>query len=155
MWPEPGQAERRPVLVVEDSADDFDTVVVAAQRARVANRLVHAADADAAARLFGQEPAGSFAFVLLDYNLPGVDGLVFLRRMREGLQARLPAVILTTSVNPCDRDAFYKAGANAYHLKQVQYSECLRTLEAIFNYWLHRVALPGHAPLPALAEPTR
>ncbi len=134
----------RPVLVVEDNQDDFDTVVQAASRAHVYNRMVHAADADAAQRILANEPGGTFALMLLDHNLPGQDGLTFLRCIRgDPLLAKLPTVIYTTSGNPRDRDAFYDAGANAYHVKEVQYGACLRTLEDIFQYWLNRVALPG------------
>ena len=139
-------AGRRPVLVVEDSDDDFDTVVEAAGRAHVINRLVRAADADIAEGLLALSPIGHFAFMLLDSNLRGVDGLALLRQVRSNpLLATMPAVIYTTSVNPRDRDAFYDAGANAYHVKGVQHGECLHMLESIFDYWLHRVVLPGVA----------
>jgi two-component system, chemotaxis family, chemotaxis protein CheY len=90
--------------------------------------------------------------MLLDFNLPGRDGLALLRQVRgETALAALPVVVFTTSVNPRDRDAFYAAGANAYHVKSVRYDLCLQTLEAIFDYWLNRVALPGHA---RAAQPT-
>ena len=139
-------ADRRPVLVVEDSDDDFDSVVDAAARAKVRNRLVRAATADSARDLLAQQPAGSFAFMLLDYNLPGTDGLVLLGHIRrDPLLAQLPAVVYTTSVNPHDRDAFYRAGANSVHVKDVQYSDCLRTLESIFKQWLNRGAVPDAA----------
>ena len=140
-------ANRRPVLVVEDCADDFDTVVEAAARAGVGNRLVHAVDADGAQRLLGGEAAGGFAFMLLDQNLPGTDGLSFLKQLRrDPLLSRLPTVILTSCGNPRDRDAFYDAGANAYHVKAVHYLDSLRTLEQIFGYWLNSAALPDMTP---------
>ena len=131
------EGERRAVLVVEDSDDDFDTMLEAATRARVGNRLVRVADAEAARSLLASEPVGSFAFMLLDYNLPGLDGLAFLNAVRfDPAFAALPVVIYTTSVNPRDRDAFLRAGANAFHLKSVQHADCLRTLESIFDQWL-------------------
>ena len=148
-------ANRRPVLVVEDCADDFNTVVEAAARAGVGNRLVHAVDAGGAQRLLDGEAAGKtagqaaggFAFMLLDQNLPGTDGLSFLRQLRRGpLLSRLPTVILTSCGNPRDRDAFYDAGANAYHVKAVHYLDCLRTLEQIFGYWLNSTVLPDPTP---------
>ena len=140
-------ANRGPVLVVEDCIDDFDTVVEAAARAGVGNRLVHAVDADGAQRLLAGDAAGGFAFMLLDQNLPGTDGLSFLKQLRrDPLLNRLPTVILTTSDNPRDRDAFYDAGANAYHVKAVNYLDSLRTLEQIFGYWLNSAALPDMTP---------
>jgi CheY-like chemotaxis protein len=85
--------------------------------------------------------------MLLDFNLAGLDGLALLRHVRgDPVLAALPVVVFTTSVNPRDRDAFYAAGANAYHVKSVRYDICLQTLETIFDYWLNRVALPGRMP---------
>lgn len=134
----------RPVLVVEDSDEDFDSVREAALRIGIRNPLVRAVDADDALRQLARGAAGAFSFMLLDYNLPGRDGLALLRHVRgDPVLAALPVVVFTTSVNPRDRDVFYAAGANAYHVKSVRYDVCLQTLEAIFEYWLNRVALPG------------
>ena len=139
-------ADPRPVLVVEDSDDDFDSVVDAAARANVNNRLVRAVSVDMARCQLAREPAGSFAFMLLDCDLPGLDGMVLLGHIRrDPLLAPLPAVVYTTSVNPRDREAFYGAGANDVHVKNVQYADCLRTLESIFDRWLNPAAVPDEA----------
>jgi len=136
--------DTRPVLVVEDCDDDFDTVVDAATLANVRNRLVRATNVVEAAELLARSPMGMFAFMLLDYNLPGIDGLDFLRQAcLSGLLADLPAVVLTTSVNPRDRDCFREAGASAFHVKSVAYTDCLRTLESIFDQWLNKVHALG------------
>ena len=136
----------RPVLVVEDCADDFDTVIKAATLAKVRNRLIRAADADVAQRLLTSAPASTFAFMLLDYHLPGMDGLALLDHVRrDAALAGLSVVVFTTSINPRDRDAFYAAGANAFHVKSVQHADCLHTLELIFARWLNRSALPDDA----------
>ena len=133
----------RPVLVVEDSADDFDTVIKAAALANLPNRLIRAADADVAQRLLTSTPANTFAFMLLDYDLPGLDGLALLHQVRRDFSlADLPVVVFTTSIIPRDRDAFCAAGASAFHVKSVQHADCLRTLESIFALWLNRAALP-------------
>jgi two-component system, chemotaxis family, chemotaxis protein CheY len=151
--PDIPHADLRPVLVVEDSDDDFDTVVIAAARAKVGNLLVRAADAEGARRLLAAYPAGSFAFMLLDYNLPGSDGLALLDQFRlDGSQPGLPVVVFTTSVNPRDRAVFFAGGASAFHVKSVQYADCLDTLHAIFGHWLNRTPPPNGA---AVSLPTR
>lgn len=138
MQPDATPADLRPVLVVEDSDDDFDTVVVAAARASVRNLLVRAADAEAARRLLAAHAAGSFAFMLLDFDLQGPDGLAFLEQVRrDGSLAGLPVVVFSTTVNPRDRALFFAAGASAFHVKSVQYSDCLDTLRSIFGHWLN------------------
>lgn len=150
-------ADLRSVLVVEDCDDDFDTVRVAAARARVPNRLVRAADAEMALHLLGCGPVGLFAFMLLDYSLPGLDGLALLQQLRrDDPLGQLPVVVFTTSINPRDRDAFCAAGASAFHVKDLQYPDCLRTLDLIFDQWLHRKARPnGAAVVPPIQSSTQ
>jgi CheY-like chemotaxis protein len=127
-------------LVIEDSEDDFDTVEMAASRLAPPPQLVHAPDADAAARALER---AAFSLVLLDINLPGTSGEALLGDIRRAPGTQLlPVVVYTTSVNPRDRDACYAAGANAYHEKCVRFDTCLETLEGIFRYWLTRVELP-------------
>lgn len=146
-------AQLSPVLVVEDCDDDFDTVLVAAARASVGNRVVRAADAEMAWQLLASAPVSQFAFVLLDYNLPGRDGLALLQQVRhDAALGQLPVVVFTTSINPRDHAAFCAAGASAFHVKRVQYTDCLHTLDAIFEQWLRRETLPNGA---AVAPPTR
>ncbi len=138
----------RSILIVEDSDEDFDTVLEAARMAHVRNRLVRAESAEAARAVLAAERASPFAFVLLDYSLPGEGGLEFLQALRSNpATALLPAVVFTTSINPRDRDAFYAAGANAYHVKNVDFNECLKTLESIFRYWLSSALLPDPSAL--------
>ncbi len=138
-----------PVLVIEDSEIDFDTVVEATQRAKIQNRIVHADTADAARKYFTDAPQ-AFAFVLLDQNLPGTSGCDFLSELRGNPTYRsLPIVLYTTSSNPRDRDACYNAGANAYHIKSVRYDECLTLLCDVFQYWLKQVVLPTSNPVKA------
>ena len=151
MLPDAHSADQRPVLVVEDCDDDFDSVVDAAARAGVPNALVRAVDADAARHLLTREPATAFAFMLLDSSLPGSDGLTLLEQIRrDGLGSSLPVVVFTTSINPRDRDLFCAAGASAFHVKSVQHTDTLGTLDAIFKRWLNRPA-----PSPAAATPLR
>ena len=138
----------RPILVVEDSDDDFDTVLEAARLGQVRNRIMRAGNAEAGRALLAGQPANPFAFVLLDCSLPDEGGLAFLQTLRASpATALLPAVVFTTSINPRDRDAFYAAGANAYHVKKVGFDECLAALDAIFRYWLSSAVLPDPGAL--------
>jgi two-component system chemotaxis response regulator CheY len=131
------------ILVIDDSDDDFDTVVIAAKRAGVGNPLVHLRDAAEARQLFSKLPTVNYAFALLDCNLPGEDGLTLLEELRQHPQYRtLPIIVLTASINPRDRNAFYAAGANAYHVKLVNFTEGIAILENVFSYWLTQVVLP-------------
>ncbi|MGL5016622.1 MAG: response regulator [Luteolibacter sp.] len=134
------------LLVVEDSDEDFETVLEAARAAGLPHEIRRATSGDECLRLLDENVRAHRAnpqLVLLDLNTPQGDGREALRSIRQNERLRaLPLVVLSTSSNPRDLDFCYAAGANAYHTKPVSYPEHLQTLRAIFEYWLTRVVLP-------------
>lgn len=134
------------LLVVEDSDEDFATVLEAAHAAGLQHEIRRATSGEECLRLLDEnerERRANPRLVLLDLNTPlgnGRDALLSIRQ-NERLRA-LPLVVLSTSSNPRDVEYCYAAGANAYHTKPVNYPAHLRTLRDIFDYWLNRVALP-------------
>jgi CheY-like chemotaxis protein len=141
-------SERRegPVVVVEDSDDDWDTILTVAREAGVDKRLQRAVSGEAGLeRLRASERDGlAPAFVLLDLNLPGIDGRDVLVAIKADPDLRcLPVIVVTTSFNPRDIASCYAAGANAYHVKPLRYTEHTRMLRSVFEYWSRYVALPA------------
>jgi CheY-like chemotaxis protein len=137
----------RPILVVEDCDEDFETVLDAARRAGVPNPICRAASGDECLRLLRgatQEPQWAFpAFVLLDLNSPQGDGRDVLRKIKQDERLRaILLVVLSTSANPRDLAFCYANGANAYHIKPVIHTAHLQILEKIFGYWLSGTELP-------------
>lgn len=136
------------ILVLEDSDEDFDTVLEALKRAGRSHEVRRATTGDGCLKLLrgqGGEPLWP-GVVLLDLNTPGLDGRDALREIKSDPRLKaLPVVVLTTSSSPRDLQLCYESGANAYHVKPVRYVEHLSTLEHLFAYWLGRVALPEAA----------
>ena len=141
----------RPVLVLEDSDEDFDTVEEAARASGLTIPLRRATTGDACLSLLrgrGKEALRP-SVVLLDLNTPGMDGREALVAIRADPALRqLPVVVLSTSANPRDLAHCYAFGANAYHLKPVRHTEHLQLLREVFSYWLTTVVLPP-APEPS------
>jgi CheY-like chemotaxis protein len=138
-------ARAYPILVVEDSDEDFDTVREAAQRLGIANELIHANDVESARELLADVVHNTrvFAFVLLDQSLPGTNGDGLLSEMRAQRELRaLPVVVLSGSTRDADCKRCYGAGANAYHIKPVRFDEHVATVQGIFSYWLECAVLP-------------
>jgi CheY-like chemotaxis protein len=76
--------------------------------------------------------------LLLDLNMPKVNGLEFLKRLREIDRLKcLPTVILTTSVNKTDLKAAYALGVAGYILKPLRYEDYVLKIEVLLNYWKH------------------
>lgn len=141
----------QPVLVVEDSDEDFETVVEAARRAGIPNLLRRATCGNDCLRMLEesvQQRSGLPALVLLDLNTPGDDGRDALRQIKSSDPLRaIPTVVLSTSSNPRDIDFCYANHANAYHAKPVSHTAHLQILQDIFSYWLGCALLPTE-PMP-------
>jgi CheY-like chemotaxis protein len=76
--------------------------------------------------------------LLLDLNMPKVNGLEFLKRLREIDRLKcLPTVILTTSVNKTDLKAAYALGVAGYIVKPLRYEDYVLKIEVLLNYWKH------------------
>jgi CheY-like chemotaxis protein len=133
-------------MVVEDSDEDFETVLEAARSLGLRHEIRRATSGEECLRLLGEnerERRANPSLVLLDLNTPLSDGRDALRSIRQNERLRaLPLVVLSTSSNPRDVEFCYAAGANAYHTKPVSYPAHSQTLRDIFDYWLIRTVLP-------------
>jgi len=140
---------QRPILVVEDCDEDFQTVQDAARRTALTHPIVRASSGAECLRLLRGVPRSPALLVLLDLNTPGDDGRECLREIRsDDTLMTLPLVVLSASAKPRDLQFCYANGANAYHVKPVEHALHLQILQTILSYWLGSVALP-HAPTKA------
>ena len=132
------------ILLVEDDPAHAEIVRRNLADFRVANRIHHVADGQAALDyLFHQ---GAYAdpetsprphLVLLDLRLPKVDGQEVLRRIKEDADLRrIPTVVLTTSAAELDMVRAYSHGAGSYLVKPVGFEQFSRLMEAFGFYWL-------------------
>ena len=138
---------RQHILVVEDSDEDFETVLDAARRGGMSRPIVRAASGGECLRQLRATPRHREALpalVLMDLNTPGEDGRDALREIRNDITLQpLPLVVLSASANPRDLQFCYAHGANAYHVKPVEHALHLLVLQQIFAYWLASVVLPA------------
>jgi CheY-like chemotaxis protein len=135
------------VLLVEDSPGDVRLTQEAFREANKAVNLQVTADGVEAMAFLGREGKHVDAprpnLILLDLNLPKMDGREVLARIKddENLKA-IPIVILTTSDSEVDIVKSYKLQANCYLCKPVQLHEFESLVKSINDFWLTRVKLP-------------
>jgi CheY-like chemotaxis protein len=135
-------ARLRPVLLVEDSVDDQALAREAFQRAGVDNPIAIAPDGRAAldwllAALDSPHEYDLPALILLDINLPVINGVEVLRRLRAHPQlSTLPVVMLSNSREPRDLRDCYRAGANAYICKPIEFAAFLQVVQKLADFWL-------------------
>jgi two-component system response regulator len=107
------------------------------RRAGVDYRLHVVGDGVQALASCGCAPAGLPALVLLDLNLPRLDGREVLQAIRADDTTRcLPVVVLTTSAEPFDVEQAYALGANSYIQKPVEFDRFVEVVRQVGRYWL-------------------
>ena len=134
----------KPILLVEDNADDEALTMRAFRRNSIRNEIIVARDGAAALEyLFGtgayagRDPLDLPQVVLLDLKLPKVDGLEVLKRIRADQRtAFLPVVILTSSKEQQDIVNGYKFGCNSYVRKPVDFDQFMEAARQLGLYWL-------------------
>lgn len=140
----------QPILLVEDSPEDFEATVRAFKKSGLRNPIVRCEDGDSALdylfrRGQWEDPESSPrpGVILLDLNLPGTDGREVLNEIKKHEQLRhIPIIVLTTSNDDRDVDACYQAGANSYVQKPVDMDGFIRAIERLNGYWFEVVVLP-------------
>jgi CheY-like chemotaxis protein len=139
-----------PLLIVEDSDEDFEVFRRYLQKSPVMVPLLRCKNGeDALALLFRTgEYAGDIwaplpSVILLDLNLPLIDGREVLMRIKQVESLRsIPVVIFTTSSNPKDVEECYRNGANSYIVKAIDFIQLKKDVESIVNYWFSVTILP-------------
>lgn len=134
----------RIILLVEDNADDLELTLRAFAKSKIVHEMVVARNGQealdylfSAGEFAGRDPYLTPEFVLLDLNLPKIDGLDVLRRMRADERTRrLPVVILTSSKEEQDVVRSYDLGANSFVRKPVDFAEFLEAARQVGVYWL-------------------
>lgn len=135
------------ILLVEDSPGDVRLTREALLEARVANRL-HVAPNGVEAMEFlkrkgKHQSAPTPDLVLLDLNLPRMDGREVLEQMKSDSELRrIPVIILTTSDAEADILRSYDLHANCYLVKPVDVDRFFEQVRSIEGFWLSVVKLP-------------
>lgn len=135
------------VLLVEDSPGDVRLTREAFRDADARIHLHVASDGvEAMAFLRHEEPhqdAPRPDFILLDLNLPRMDGREVLALVKEDASLRtIPTVILTTSEAEADIMMSYELRANSYLSKPVQFDKFVQLIKSINDFWLTKAKLP-------------
>jgi CheY-like chemotaxis protein len=124
------------ILLVEDNQDD-EAITVRALRTRTTANIEVARDGQQALDYLFDDANNTPRIVLLDLNLPELDGLEVLKRIREDDRTRLTPVVILTGFNaPIDVLAAYRYGANSYVRKPIDFDQFAEVIHHLGLYWL-------------------
>ncbi|RFA26394.1 two-component system response regulator [Alkalilimnicola ehrlichii] len=125
-----------PILLVEDDQVDAMTVRRALKEVGVKNPLVHFDNGEEALGFLSDSANDRPCIILLDLNMPVMNGIEFLQRIKEQpLLKRIPVVVLTTSREEQDKCRSFDFSIAGYMVKPVDYRQFVEIMRVIDAYW--------------------
>ncbi len=131
-------------MLIEDDMDHAELIIRASSELSIRNQIIHFHEGRSALDYLFQRnecgdviPAPHPKLILLDMNLPGMDGIEILRTIKASDELRpIPVVILTTSAAEQDIGRAYHNYANSYVIKPVGCEEFRELMDLLCSYWL-------------------
>jgi two-component system response regulator len=143
------------ILVADDSDEDALMTLHALRRAAPELSALRVKDGDQALQFlfntggFAGRAPGVPRLVLLDVQMPRVDGLQALRAIREHSTTRdVPVVMMSSNTNPLIMEQAHALGANEYCIKPVDLDRYCSEVEAILERWFHAAGMQGEEANP-------
>ena len=142
------------ILLVEDNAHEAELATRAFKKRTMTNCVVHVQHGQEAIDFLygtgiyeGRDISNIPRIILLDLNLPKINGLEVLLKIRSNENTRtVPVVVLTASSEECDVVASYRLGANSYVVKPLDFEKFLEVMSNLITYWLLINQLPQLKP---------
>jgi CheY-like chemotaxis protein len=138
------------ILIAEDDPDDRLLTMEAAKEARLANDIVFVEDGvelldylNQRGAYAGNEGASTPGLILLDLNLPRMDGREALAEIKADADfRRIPVIVMTTSKAEEDILRSYELGVSGYVTKPVKFDDLVNIIRVMGKYWFEIVELP-------------
>jgi len=136
------------ILLVEDNEGDIRLTIEAFTEAKIRNQIRVVRDGEQALAYLKKETPYTNVLtpdiILLDINLPKVDGKEVLHVMKNDLLLKsIPVIMLTTSSADSDVQESYANHANSYVIKPVDLNKFMEVIRSIEEYWISIVKLPS------------
>lgn len=128
-----------PILLVDDDRIDVMTVKRAFVKNNITNKLHVASNGEEALKMLRgacESPPVRPGLILLDLNMPLMNGIEFLEIAKNDVSLRrIPVVVLTTSIEGVDKERCFDLGVAGYFVKPVVFESFVEAIKAIDRYW--------------------
>ncbi len=136
------------ILLVEDNPGDVLLTQEAFSEAKILNNIHVARDGEEALAYLNQDSGYEDAvrpdLILLDLNLPKIDGREVLDQVKSSASLkRIPVVVLTSSEAEQDIIKTYDLHANSYVVKPIDLNQFVNVVNAVESFWFSVVTLPS------------
>lgn len=140
----------RLILVVDDSPEDYAALERAVRQVGMTNKLFHCEDGeDALDYLYNRNGFSDIAahprpsLVMLDLNMPGVDGREVLDVVKKDPALKsIPIIVYSSSSNLAEIRQCYDLGCNCYMQKPLGLDGCVKVMEKVNAFWFNTTILP-------------
>lgn len=136
-----------PILVVDDDENYPKIMQEALRIAQVPSALTWVDGGEAALKYLDERTSENLSslpkLILLDINMPGMNGFEFLRQFKQKeLLQTIPVLMLSVSQSQNDILLAYKLGANAYLTKPTDFKQMQEMIQTIHSFWFQHAKLP-------------
>ncbi len=127
----------KPILLVEDDSVDVMTVERALKDLSITNPLIHTANGEEALEHLRSNDDGQLpCIILLDLNMPKMNGIEFLGAIKNDEKLkRIPVVVLTTSKDDQDVVESFEFSVAGYMIKEIDYKNFVEIIRTVNLYW--------------------
>ena len=126
----------KPILLVEDDQVDMMSVTRALKQIHVTNPVVHRESGEDALNYLEDDPNDKPCIILLDLNMPIMNGIEFLKTVKDDDRFRhIPVVVLTTPDEQQDKLNTFNFGVAGYMAKPVDHLQFVEVMRSIDAYW--------------------
>jgi len=126
----------KPILLVEDDRVDMMTVRRAVKDVNISNRVVHMLNGEKALEYLRDPDNKTPCVILLDLNMPKMNGIEFLKVVKaDDTLKQIPVIVLTTSREKIDINESFNSGVAGYVVKPTDYKDFTEAIRKINQYW--------------------
>ena len=125
------------ILVADDDADDRAILHDAMNELKASHVLCFAQNGEDALHMLGKDFTADYkpALIILDLNMPKLNGTETLRRIKNDERFKtVPVIIYSTSLNPLEKDKCMQLGAHSYITKPVTFKESMDTARSFLAF---------------------
>ena len=126
----------KPVLLVEDDKVDALTVKRAFRELDISNSIINVGNGEEALDYLNNQKNKKPCMILLDINMPKMNGIEFLKCFRQKEMFKyIPIIVVTTSLDDGDKYEKFSLSVSGYMVKPIEYNLFLNTINTIKSYW--------------------
>lgn len=126
--------EYKPILLVDDDEEDRMLIREAFNEIGAADAVHFETNGEEAISYLENNPGALPGLIILDLNMPRMNGTQTLRFLKSNERYReITVIIFSTSINPLEREACLELGAHSYVIKPTLYQESLETVTQFYN----------------------